>query len=88
MGFRVRNQQKNYNIRKELKDENIDFVSTYADLTNRQYAQIKEVLIDNNNSLKKYLQMSASQEDIEPMIANQVKAILVAPMKKGHYSFT
>lgn len=82
MGVRVRNIQKNYNIRKELKEESVDFVSTYADLTNREYARIKQVVIDNNNAIKKYLQLNNDTEDLEPMIANQVNNILVPPMER------
>jgi hypothetical protein len=82
MGFRVRGIQKNYLIRKELKHEEVEYVSTYADLSNRQYAKIKEVLIENNSALKKYLQMNDDQVDIDPLVANQVKNILVAPMTR------
>ena len=57
MGFRVRNMQRNYIIRKCLREENINFTKDYNELTNQEYAQIREVILDNSKSLKKFKEM-------------------------------
>jgi len=82
MGFRVRNLQKNYLIRKELISEEVDYKTTYDDLSNKDYAKIKEIVVKNNRALKKYVEMNENSEEIEPMIASQVQGILEAPIIK------
>lgn len=81
MAFRVRQFQKNHYIRKELKDEDINIVSTYENLSNKEYAQIKAIIVDHNSNLRKYLEDNAGEEDLEPFLATQVKNILIPPMK-------
>jgi hypothetical protein len=38
------------------------------------------VLIDNSPTLKKYMEMS--DQDIDPIVASKVSAMLIAPIKK------
>ena len=80
MGVRVRGMQKNYAIRSKLDDLDVNYLCTYDELTNRDYATIKNVLIDNSTTLKKY--MEYSDEDSNPLIAGQVSAILISPISK------
>lgn len=79
MAFRIRSLQRNYVIRKELTKENILFETTYKDLNNKQYAQIKEVVLRNTPTLKKIISLNTDDE-IDPIIASQVQNILVAPL--------
>jgi stage IV sporulation protein FB len=81
MAVRVRSFQRNYIIRKDLSDENIQFESTYEELNNEQYAQIKAVVLRNTPALKKFVSLN-SDDDVEPVIASQVRNILVAPMAR------
>jgi stage IV sporulation protein FB len=81
MGVRVRRLQRNYIIRKDLKSENIKFEATYEELDNKQYAEIKEVVLKNTPALQKFVSLN-SGDDIEPVIASQVRNILVAPMTR------
>ena len=45
MGIRVRGMQRNYQIRKLLDEQNINYISTYDDLSNRDYAMMKEIIV-------------------------------------------
>lgn len=80
MALRVRSQQKNYQIRKELKEDDVQFETTYNDLNNKQYAQIKQIVLRHTPALEKYMS-SNTEEDIEPIVATQVKNVLSPPMK-------
>ena len=80
MGIRVRGMQKNHVFRSTLDDLDVNYVCTYEELSNRDYATIKNVLIEKSKALKKYMEFS--DEDVNPMIASQVSAILIAPIKK------
>ena len=78
MGFRVRKLQQSYYIRKELKTLHLNYVIDYDDLSNKDYAALKSIVLDHNPTIKKYIEMS--DEDIDDIIANQVSNILISPM--------
>jgi Zn-dependent protease len=80
MGIRVRGMQRNYVVRSKLDDLEVNYRCTYEELSNRDYSLIKSVLIDNSTTLKKYIEMS--EEDIDPIMAPKVSAMLIAPIKK------
>ena len=80
MGIRVRGMQRNHVVRSKLDDLEVNYQCTYEELSNRDYSLIKSVLIDNSTTLKKYIEMS--DEDIDPIIAPKVSAMLIAPIKK------
>lgn len=80
MGFRVRNMQLNYVIRKCLREENINFTKDYNELTNQEYAQIREVILDNSKSLKKFKEMDEG-DDADRLVAQEVNSILITPMQ-------
>ncbi len=79
MGFRVRAMQKNYLIHKELNKKNISYLSSYKNLSNKNYIQIKEVLLEQSTALKKIKDMMP-EDEIDPVIAEQVNGVLVTPM--------
>jgi Zn-dependent protease len=81
MAFRVRNFQRNYIIRKDLTSQNIDFESTYDELNNKQYADIKQIVLRNTPALEKFVSLNID-DDVEPIIASQVRNILVSPMTR------
>jgi hypothetical protein len=80
MGIRVRGMQNNHVLRSTLDDLEVNYLCTYEELSNRDYATIKNVLIERSAVLKKYMEFS--NEDVNPLIASQVSSILIAPIKK------
>lgn len=78
MAIRVRSLQKNYQIRKELKEDDVQFETTYKDLNNKQYAQIKQIVLRHTPALEKYMSLN-TKEDVEPIVAAQVNNILATP---------
>lgn len=81
MGFRVRALQKKYEIHKELKQEGVDFATTYNLLSNQTYSQIKKVVLEYTPTLQKYTGQ-VSSEELDPIFASQVNSVLVTPLKK------
>ena len=80
MGIRVRGMQRNHAVRSKLDELEVNYQCTYEELSNRDYSIIKSVLIDNSPTLKKYMEMS--DQDIDPIVASKVSAMLIAPIKK------
>ena len=81
MGFRVRSMQKKYEIHKELKEEGIDFATTYKLLSNESYSKIKRVVIEYTPALQKYIDQ-VSIEELDPILASQVNSVLETPLDK------
>lgn len=79
MGFRVRTIQNQYQLRKELTQEKVNFKTTYKQLTNRDFSVIKQIILDNTPNLKKFLE-SVEKEEADPIIASQVNSVLVSPV--------
>lgn len=80
MGFKVRGFQRNHHLRKILDEKQIPYESTYDELSNEDYAKIKEVLIEETPALKKYLDLS--EENNEEFMASHVNSALLAPVLK------
>ena len=79
MGIRVRGMQRNYQIRKLLDEQDVNYISTYDDLSNRDYAMIRDVIVAETPSLKKFLEISDEQND--DVLASHVNSVLLAPVK-------
>ncbi len=82
MGLRVRAIQKNYQIHKELDEENVNFKTTYAHLSNKDFSTIKRVVIDYTPALRTYMEQ-VSTETIDPIVADQVTNVLVSPLSRN-----
>jgi Zn-dependent protease len=80
MGFKVRGFQRSFHLRKVLDAKQIRYESTYNELSNEEYAKIKEVLIEETPALRKFL--SVSEENNEDLLASHVNSTLLAPVKK------
>jgi Zn-dependent protease len=80
LGIRVRGMQKSHALHSTLDDLGVNYICTYEDLSNRDYATIKNVIIERSAVLKKYMEFS--NDDVNPLIASQVSSILIAPIKK------
>ena len=79
MGIRVRGIQRNYQIRKELDAQGIEYNSTYEELSNRDYLLIKNVLIEEIPTLKRIYELEGNID--EEIMASHVNSILIAPVK-------
>ncbi|MFT5581846.1 MAG: stage IV sporulation protein FB [Psychromonas sp.] len=80
MGLRVRSIQKRFSIHKELNEEKIEYTIAYKDLSDENYAKIKQVVLNNTPALVKYAKLNGDGEDIEPVIAVQVQGVLTSPI--------
>ena len=80
MSFKVRNLQQLYYIRKELRSINLNYNLLYNELSNKDYAQIKSVLLDYSPTLNKM--MSISDEDLDDIVSSQIDSVLINPVKK------
>jgi Zn-dependent protease len=81
MGFRVRSIQKRYYMHKELNEEKVNYSTTYKLLTNRDFVKIKRVVLDHTPALRQFIDQ-VSTDEADPVIANQVNNVLVAPVKR------
>ncbi len=79
MGIRVRGMQRIYQIRKLLDEQDVNYISTYDDLSNRDYSMIRDVIVAETPSLKKFLALSDDPND--DVLASHVNSILLAPVK-------
>lgn len=80
MGIRVRAMQKNYQLRKELNELNVNYISTYEELSNRDYHLIKQVLIKDKPILAELDEFSV--EEGNTILASHVSELLIAPIHK------
>jgi stage IV sporulation protein FB len=81
MGFRVRSLQNQYHLRKELRNEEVNYKTTYKLLSNKDFQSIKNVLLERNQALRTYVD-NVSEEEAKPLLASQVNSVLVSPVKK------
>lgn len=81
MGFRVRTIQNQYQLRKELKSEEIDYHKTYKALSNREYSRIREIILEKTPTLRKYVE-NVTSDEADPIVASQVNSVLLSPIKK------
>jgi len=81
MGFRVRSLQKTYLLHQELHRESISFHVKYADISDRNFWRIKDVIVEHQPALKYYLQQTDDPHS-DSLLASQVNAVLVTPITK------
>ena len=81
MGFRVRALQKKHQVHKELKDDEVNFSTTYKLLSNKDYVKIKNVVLEHTPALRKFLDQ-VSTEESDPVMASQVNSMLEVPLKQ------
>lgn len=81
LGFRVKGMHKLYNIRKEMKSENIDYRIAYENLPDSSFAKIKKILFLNKPILKE-IEEQSDESTFDQLIANQVDGVLQEPMSR------
>ena len=80
MGFKVRGIQRNHLIRKKLAAEGINYNTTYEELSNRDYVLIKNILLQEIATLKKYQELQGEVSD--DVMASHVNSVLLAPVSQ------
>jgi Zn-dependent protease len=81
MGFRVRSIQNQYHLRKGLRAENVNYITTYEQLTNEEYAKIKASLFEQTPALKSYSE-AVPETESNALISSQVNGVLVSPIHR------
>ncbi|MCC6700297.1 MAG: site-2 protease family protein [Fluviicola sp.] len=79
MGFQVRSMHRRYLIHKSLKEQEVGFQSTYDDLSDKAYHEIKNEVMEHTPGLRKFRDV-ADEEDFSKLVASEVKNILLPPM--------
>ncbi|MCB0478923.1 MAG: site-2 protease family protein [Crocinitomicaceae bacterium] len=83
MAFRVRSIQKTYNMQTEMREQEVDFVKSYKDLTNREYWKIREIFINHTPILKDSIPSLREEWENESMLTTQVNNLLSKPIEKN-----
>ncbi len=81
MAFRVRSIQKTYNMQSEMKEQNLNFIKSYKDLTNREYWKIREIFINHTPILKESIPSMREEWENENILTTQVNNLLSKPIK-------
>jgi len=81
MGVRVRSFQRQYELRKLFREEEISYQSTYTELSNRDYSKIKSILLRQVPAMQQYLDMLPSDK-ADQYIASQVNGVLLPPLNQ------
>ncbi|AEA45627.1 site-2 protease family protein [Fluviicola taffensis] len=81
MGFQVRNLHRRYLIHKGLKEDDVNFNSTYDNLSDRSYHFVKNQVLEHTPGLRRFVE-NMEGEDTKTVVANEVKNMLVPPMEQ------
>ena len=79
MGFQVRSLHRRYLIHKGLKEDDVNFNSTYDNLSDRSYHFVKNHVLENTPGLRRFVEIMEGEET-KTVVANEVKNMLVPPM--------
>lgn len=81
LGFRVKNMHKLYLVRKEMRENQVVYETTYEDLSDESYAKIKNIIIDHTPILKDIEEYNDATK-YDQIVAKQVDNVLSAPTKR------
>lgn len=79
LGFRIKQKHKMYLIHKGMQQKALPFAKNYADLSNKTYATIKQIVLEYTPSLNKFKEFDGSEE-YDQLIASQVDNALYPPV--------
>lgn len=82
MGFQVRSLHRKYLIHKGLKQDEVDFNSTYDNLSDRAYYYIKNHVLENTPGLRRLVDQ-VDEEETKTVVASEVSNVLIPPMDKN-----
>jgi stage IV sporulation protein FB len=80
-GTRVRGMQKNIGIHDELNEIGVDYKTSYTNLSNKAFVDIKNVLLERSKIIRQYRDM-VDEEEYNELMGQQVNAILQDPVEK------
>jgi stage IV sporulation protein FB len=80
-GTRVRGMQKNIGIHDELKEIGVDYKTSYSNLSNKAFMEIKNVLSERSKIIRQYRDM-VDEEEYNELMGQQVNAVLEDPVEK------
>jgi stage IV sporulation protein FB len=86
MGFQVRSLHRRYLIHKGLKEDDVNFNSTYDNLSDRSYHFVKNRVLENTPGLRRFVE-NMGGDDTKTVVANEVKNMLVPPMEQNITGF-
>jgi len=81
LGFRIKNKHKLYLIRKDMKDDEIEYESNYDDISNKTYSKIKRIIIEHTPILNE-IEEHNEEAKFNQIVAKQVDGVLFPPTKK------
>lgn len=83
MGVTVRNMHRKYLIHKALQIEKVNYTTTYDALTNKEYAYIKEEVLNYSPTIKKFVTLSIDDDsfEIDQLLAKEVTNNLIPPLQ-------
>ncbi len=83
LGIQLRSMHRRYLIHKEVRAEKVVYQISYDALSDRSYHFIKKKVLEHTAALRKIMSMDNGQmeEDMNLMIAEEVKNVLETPMK-------
>ena len=81
LGFRIKNKHKLYLIRKDMKDDHIEYESNYDDISNKTYSKIKRIIIEHTPVLNE-IEEHNEEDRFNQILAKQVDGVLFPPTKR------
>jgi len=81
LGFRVKNMHKLYLVRKEMRENEVNYETTYEDLSDESYSKIKNIIIDHTPILRDIEEYNDVTK-YDQIVAKQVDNVLSAPTKR------
>jgi Zn-dependent protease len=86
LGFRVRNMHKLYLVRKEMRENEVDYETSYEDLSDENFARIKTIVVDHTPVLKDIEEYNDTTK-YNQILAKQVDNVLSAPTTRDASAF-
>jgi stage IV sporulation protein FB len=86
MGFQVRSLHRRYLIHKGLKEDDVNFNSSYDNLSDRSYHFVKNHVLENTPGLRRFVE-NMEGDETKKVVANEVKNMLVPPMEQDISGF-
>ena len=79
MGLQVRGMHRKYMVHKSLRDSNVEYRTTYDNLTDKAYHFIKKEVLEHTPGLRRFMEDSESPDEVSTIVAGEVSNMLVPP---------
>lgn len=81
LGIRIRSKYRFYLIRRNMRNEEIEYESNYEDISNKTFAKIKDIVTMHTPALEE-LKDYDSEDSFNQILAQQVNNVLFPPTKR------